>query len=139
MHTVFSTGPITPEQQQVISNGFAQHSAQNGAPRYYVERLNWLTFDEAGALCAALTADYLWNWLYIDELWVDEARRGKGLGAQLLKTAEREAKARDAKGLWLWTQSWQAAGFYKKLGFIEFCRFDDFPRGHTRYGMRKEW
>lgn len=137
MRTTFSTGAITPEHQQVISEGFAQHSAQNGAPRYHVERLNWLTFNDSGVLCAALTADYLWNWVYVDELWVDQAQRGRGLGSELLSAAEQEGRRREAKGLWLWTQSWQAAGFYQRLGYTEFCRFDDFPRGHTRYGLRK--
>ena len=37
----------------------------------------------------------------------------------------------------LWTQSWQAGGFYQQLGYSEFTRFDDFPKGHSRIGFRK--
>ncbi|MCG8333861.1 MAG: histone acetyltransferase, partial [Proteobacteria bacterium] len=36
-----------------------------------------------------------------------------------------------------WTQSWQAAEFYEQLGYVEFARFDDFPKGHQRIGFRK--
>ena len=52
--------------------------------------------------------------------------------------AEEHATRRGLRGIWLWTQSWQAIGFYSRLGFQEFTRFDDFPQGHTRVGFRKQ-
>ena len=63
--------------------------------------------------------------MYIDELWVSPESRGAGLGRALMLRAEELAKSRGLQGLWLWTQSWQADGFYRQLGYDEFARFDD--------------
>ncbi|WP_017662048.1 GNAT family N-acetyltransferase [Baaleninema simplex] len=107
------------------------------APPFGKERLAWIADNGQDAI-GILTADLLWDWLYIDELWVDENYRGQGLGKSLMKQAENYAASQQLVGLWLWTQSWQAADFYAKLGYQEFTRFEDFPRGHSRIGFRKQ-
>ena len=124
--------------QGVVTAGFDAHSASLAAPEYKSERLHWRALNESGHLIGALTANLLWDWLYIDELWVDEQHRKEGLGKQLMGEAENLAQSQDLSGLWLWTQSWQAEAFYKKLGYIEFTRFDNFPKGHERIGLRKQ-
>ncbi|MGC9460940.1 GNAT family N-acetyltransferase [Vibrio genomosp. F10] len=133
----FTNGDLDTLIQAELTAGFESHSQAQMAPLYSKERLNWTAQDEHGTLIAALTADLLWDWLYIDELWVDESCRGTGLGKQLMNKAEEFAKAQDLSGLWLWTQSWQAPVFYERLGFEEFTRFENFPTGHSRIGLRK--
>lgn len=133
----FISGKISNEYQQIINEGFEEHSIKNSAPKYNNERLNWLLFNEEELLVGVLTADMLWNWLYIDELWVSSTSRGAGLGKKLLIEAEKYAEKEKMTGLWLWTQSWQAADFYKHLGFAEFATFPNFPKGHSRIGFRK--
>ena len=39
-------------------------------------------------LVGVLTADLLWDWIYIDELWVDEHQRSQGIGKASMKEAE---------------------------------------------------
>lgn len=133
----FSQGPLTAEHQTQLKAGFESHSETQMAPPYEKERLNWTVLNEKGDLIAALTANLLWDWLYIDELWVDESCRGTGMGKQLMAKAEEHAMRNEISGLWLWTQSWQAPDFYKSLGFEEFTRFENFPVGHSRIGLRK--
>ncbi len=130
-------GALPAQQQSQLTAGFESHSEKQSAPPYHKERLNWTAQNEQGELIAALTADLLWGWLYIDELWVDESCRGTGMGKQLMNQAEEYAKAQALSGLWLWTQSWQAPVFYQQLGFEEFTRLEDFPKGHSRIGLRK--
>lgn len=120
-----------------MSEGFNSHSEAVDAPAYAKRRLSWLIESDDATPIAVLTADWLWDWLYIDELWVDAAFRGQRFGEQLMAHAETFAAEQDLQGLWLWTQSWQAEGFYQKLGYSEFTRFENFPRGHTRIGFRK--
>ncbi|WGK80522.1 GNAT family N-acetyltransferase [Vibrio aestuarianus] len=133
----FITGALEAQKQGELKAGFESHSQINAAPSYNKERLNWTIQDDNGKLIAALTVDLLWDWLYIDELWVDENYRGTGIGKQLMGKAEEYSKLKKLSGLWLWTQSWQAPVFYQRLGFEEFTRFDDFPIGHSRIGLRK--
>lgn len=133
----FSSGTLSSELQQQLSQGFEAHSNIQQAPDYQKQQFNWTVQNEQGQLVAALTAHLLWDWLYIDELWVDESYRGTGMGKRLMDRAESYARENAITGLWLWTQSWQAPKFYQSLGFVEFTRFDDFPKGHSRIGLRK--
>ena len=128
---------LTPSEQSVVTEGFQKHSDELGAPAYRKERIKWLLSGQENEIQAALTADILWDWAYIDELWVASELRGQGIGRQLIRMAEDFAVSERLKGIWLWTQSWQAEGFYQRLGYEEFTRFDDFPKGYTRIGFRR--
>ena len=133
----FNEGALTDEDQRVVSAGFERDSESSSAPQFAKRSVNWSIRGVGGSLVAVLTADILWDWLYVDELWTDESVRGQGYGKQLMKAAEAQAVAENLSGIWLWTQSWQAAPFYERLGYEEFARFPDFPRGHSRLGFRK--
>lgn len=122
----------------MVSAGFHAHTEEQAAPEYSKERVKWLAFDERNDIRAVLTADILWDWIYIDELWISPKFRAEGLGRQLMQLAEEFARSQRLQGLWLWTQSWQAEGFYRHLGYSQFTRFDDFPKGHSRIGFRKK-
>jgi len=63
--------------------------------------------------------------------------RGAGLGRRLIKQAEEEAVRRGCRGVWLDTFSWQARGFYEKLGYSVFGTIDDYPPGHQRFFLKK--
>ena len=78
-----------------------------------------------------------WEWLFIHYLWVCDELRGTGLGAQLLSTAEAEGRARGCGAAWLDTFSFQAPGFYQKLGYRQFAQLDDFPPGQARHFLWK--
>jgi GNAT superfamily N-acetyltransferase len=77
------------------------------------------------------------GWLYIHYLWVASDQRGTGLGSEILARAEAEARQRGCHAVWLDTFSFQAPGFYEKLGYQEFGRLDDFPPGHARHFVWK--
>lgn len=133
----FATGEIGSEKQAIITAGFSRHTHQHSAPPFAKERLNWSAYNEHAALVGVVTAGLLWDWMEIDELWVDESCRDQGVGTTLMQLAEEYAKSLSLTGLWLWTQSWQAAPFYQRLGYEEFARFDDCPKGYFRLGFRK--
>ena len=133
----FAKGGLDAKSQSELTAGLESHGQAQVAPSYQKDRFNWTVHNDNGELVAALTADLLWDWLYIDELWVDDRCRGTGMGTKLMLEAEHYATTHNLSGLWLWTQSWQAPMFYQKLGFVEFTRFDDFPAGYSRIGLRK--
>ena len=133
----FGRGELTAAEQAVVSEGFRVHNEEQGAPDYVKDRVKWLVVDQSDELRAALTAEVVWDWIYIDELWVCPESRGAGLGKRLMLLAEEFATSQGLQGIWLWTQSRQAIGFYSRLGYEEFTRFDHFPREYVRVGFRK--
>ena len=91
---------------------------------------------------ASETLGGLWGWtsfsfLHIDLLFIPESMRGAGLGSKLIYMAEEEAIERGCRGAWLDTFSFQARGFYEKLGYSLFGSIDDYPPGHSRFFLRK--
>src|SRR4051794_3236085 len=55
--------------------------------------------DEQGALVGGCygRVERVWHWLVVDLLWVDEQRRGTGLGAALLGSVEDQGRDRGCR------------------------------------------
>lgn len=77
------------------------------------------------------------EWVFIELLALDEMARGKGAGASLIAQLEAIAKERGKIGVWLDTYSFQAPGFYEKLGYQRVGLIPDYPQGHARYFYAK--
>ena len=76
---------------------------------------------------------YGWTWGgcgYVDLLWVRDDQRGLGLGAQLLTAAEGEIRRRGCDRVALNTRSFQAPGFYGRLGCTECGRTPGYPHDY---------
>lgn len=78
-----------------------------------------------------------WDWLYVQLLWLPEKLRGRGLGTELLRRAEAEARRRGCRGIWLDSFSFQAPDFYRRQGYEAFGTLDDYPKGHRRVFLKK--
>ncbi len=120
----------------LTEHGMNAISASLDAPVYEVEHFT-LQMRHGDKATGHLMGKVFWNWMYVDMLWVEIPFQKSGIGTQLMARAEDIARERKLTGIYCWTQSWQAPGFYRKLGFEECVRFDDFPPGHTRFGFRK--
>jgi ribosomal protein S18 acetylase RimI-like enzyme len=96
-----------------------------------------ITIRERGQIVGGLVVRMFLGWLFIELLWVSDERRQRGLGRSLMQKAELEARKRGIGSVYLDTFSFQAPGFYKKLGYREFGKLNDFPTGHTRHWMTK--
>ena len=92
---------------------------------------------ENGDTVGGLTSYSFYDWLYIDVLAIPEPCRGRGVGTELMRRAEAAAVERGCIGVWLNTFSFQARGFYEKLGYECFGAIDNHPRGAQRFFMRK--
>jgi ribosomal protein S18 acetylase RimI-like enzyme len=96
-----------------------------------------ISVEEHGSLKAGIQGYSHWGWLYVAHLWVEESKRGSGLGRELMKRAEGLAIERGCRKIWLDTFSFQALGFYESLGYRKFGELSDFPPGHTRFFLTK--
>jgi len=83
---------------------------------------------------------YGWSWGGFAEvrfLWVHDSRRHRGAGQALLEAFEDEAVRRGCTGIVLATHTFQAPGFYGKLGYREVGRVEGYPRGHAQLWFLK--
>ena len=77
------------------------------------------------------------GYMHVDLLFVPEAARGSGMGRSLMHRAEQEARRRGCHAAWLSTYSFQAPGFYQKLGYRVFGELPDYPPGHRSIFLTK--
>ena len=90
-----------------------------------------------GELIGGLTGKTYWNYLEISFLWVSEAHRGKGIATNLMTAAEGEACKRGCRNALLDTFSFQALGFYQRLGYNQFGELRGFSGKHARHYLHK--
>jgi ribosomal protein S18 acetylase RimI-like enzyme len=89
--------------------------------------------DAKGRLLGGLILQSYWKESYVELLWLSDNARRLGLGRQLMQEAERRASRRGSLLLHLNTYSFQAPGFYEKLGFRRFGGMAGSPRGASRH------
>lgn len=94
--------------------------------------------DGAGTVLGGVTGDVQWGMGEVEFVWVDDAWRGRGIGAQLMEAAEQVALAHGCRRIHLDTMSFQAPGFYRKLGFQVAGRIEGYAGGHVRYFLVKD-
>lgn len=108
----------------VIAFNVAATGFSDGAP------LGCLVRDEARRLVAGLDGFTSGGYAMIEWLWVDADHRHEGLATRLVRAAEHEAVRRGCVVVRVNTHTFQAPGFYERLGYEEIGRADDTPVGH---------
>ena len=114
----------------------AYNAAQVGAPAY--RRLVLSARDGAGRILGGLAGELYWNALYVELLWVKEGARKGGVGGRLMQEAEKRARRAGKDLIYLNTYTFQAPGFYRRLGFRSIGRIRDYPRGASRIFLVKQ-
>lgn len=113
------------------------NKAQAGDPQHVPLWL--LARDNAGKVQGGVLGQTYWSWCVIDVLAVAEPYRRQGIGSRLLAKAEEIARGRGCIGVRLDTVSFQAPDFYRRHGYTEFGRLDDYPPGHTYHWFMKRF
>ncbi len=124
-------------RDEVWAGLLAFNEAQAGPGSFASRPLSVLLRDEAGAVLGGLVGRSYSGWLYVELFHIPEAHRRVGLGREMLTLAEREAVARGCVGVRLETYSFQAPGFYARMGYSVVGRLRDCPPGHTRFSLAK--
>lgn len=140
LNSNYKISEISAEQFTLIDNKIDQFNATQlsftGLTQFYK---NYVIQDEEDNIIAGVNGCfYLRECLYISILFVNEDKRGQGLGSFLLKFIEQEAKAMNIRLIHLDTFDFQAKDFYLKYGYEIFGVLDDCPQGHKRYYMKKK-
>ncbi|MGT2755781.1 GNAT family N-acetyltransferase [Streptococcus ovuberis] len=112
---------------------FGKDKADKTLPVYLT-----LTRKDEQRLKAVLRAKLVLENAHITDLVVDQPYRGQGLGASLMAELEAILSARGIRSITLSTKSYQAEGFYRKLGYQVYGTLIDVPQvGVTKYHLVK--
>lgn len=86
--------------------------------------------------CFATAYEYHWSRMFLNELWVDERYRHRGIGSMIIREVERIAKAKGCRVVTLGTASYMARPFYEKHGYKVFTTIKT-PNGYFSYSLVK--
>jgi GNAT superfamily N-acetyltransferase len=132
--------PETPtfEHRDAVLGPLVAFNAENGYPGD-LDPVAVLIEAEDGSILGGLWGKTIYGWLCVEYLAVPEALRGQDFGTRLMEEAERIARERGCAGAWLTTFTFQARGFYEKLGYELFGELDHSPGTNVRLFLRKKF
>ena len=96
-----------------------------------LRRLAGCARDDAGEVIAGYNGHTWGGYCELSWVWVHERYRGRGIGTRLLRSAEAEAAARGCAQVVLATHSFQAPGFYERLGYERNSVIAERPKNHA--------
>jgi N-acetylglutamate synthase-like GNAT family acetyltransferase len=102
------------------------------------EQLCLVIDHENGDTVAALTGDIWGECCEVRQLWVAEPFGRRGHGRSLLQAAEAEARRHGCRRVVISTHSFQAPGFYARLGYRRVAIVEGQPEGHAKLTFTKE-
>ncbi|WP_235808866.1 GNAT family N-acetyltransferase [Roseibium album] len=121
--------------QTIHEDLFAYNAAFVGEPNR--SELQVMLHDQKGQVIAGAFGFTIWNYLYIQWLWVAEKHRNQGMAIRLLEAAEKRAQKRGCTGAWIDTFSESGLAAYRKAGYEVFGELPDFAAGQARIFLRK--
>jgi GNAT superfamily N-acetyltransferase len=126
----------SPDDVAFIEDELVAYNVARARP-YDRRTLHVFLRDAQGRTIGGITGQTNWGWLYLDCFWLPDDLRGEGWGARLLAAAEDEARQRGCRHVRLFSYSFQAPGFYEKLGYSVFGVLEDYPPGERQVWLRK--
>lgn len=94
--------------------------------------------EENGTIVAGIVAGGACDTLEIEFLFVDETRRGRGLGKRLIAHVEEAARRDGLRRALVNTYSFQAPEFYKKLGYTVIAEIAPCFADYAQYFLIKQ-
>ena len=125
-----SVGRPKAKDYRVLSDGMLKYHAKHGHQRVS-ELVSIFLKDERKKVYGGVMVTILWNGMEINSLWVEESLRGQGWGRKLVESAEKEGRLRGCTIAYTNTFTWQAPGFYEKIGYKPYGKLDNFPSGNN--------
>ena len=115
---------LSDELDKRMTDGFIAYEKNHGIDVNY-KRFSAVLSKENNSVCGVINAFTAFAEIYIDDIWVDSAYRGRGYGRKLLQALEDHFKGHGFNNINLVTSAFQAPEFYKKCGFTaEFTRIN---------------
>lgn len=133
-----SQQPLTEGLRKQVYDGFSRHAIATVGVDEKIEPIAFVAM-ENGVLAGTVVVALFWGALHVKYVYVEEKYRGNGLGTRLMKRAFQYGKEHNCSFAFAETMSFQATGFYQRLGFtIELTR-TGFAHGTSFHYMKKDF
>jgi ribosomal protein S18 acetylase RimI-like enzyme len=134
---IITTENPTDEERRAVLDLLINFNAARAGETPFRQFALLLREPRGEEIVGGLYAYVMYDWVSVEMLIVPETHRGSGVGTELMRRVEAYGQDTRCVGVWLNTFSFQALGFYQKLGYEVFGSLDDHPRGGHRYFLRK--
>ena len=129
--------PLTEALKRYIYAGFSRHAIAMTGYNELSDPVVFVAMD-ADVLAGAIVVAKFWGALHVKYVYVDDAYRGQGLATRLMKQAFAYGRENKCLFAFVETMSFQALGFYQKMGFyLEFTR-SGYIHGTSFHYLRKD-
>jgi GNAT superfamily N-acetyltransferase len=134
---IVMTDKPPPDAWHAMVRGLTEFNEAHAGPENFRFLVLLLKAPDTQAITGGLWARTLFEWLYVNVLYIPENHRRSGLGTRLMRMAESEALARGCRGALVDTFSFQARPFYERLGYRVFGTVQDYPPGFACHFLQK--
>ena len=133
------TKPLPPQDDDIeaLRTGLTKFN-ESFTGAVFREKISSFVKDDSGKIVGGILGEINWNWMYIQGLWIDESVRNDGWGLKILSQMEEYALSKTITNIRLETTTFQALGFYVKVGYSVFGELSNMPDGHTSYFLQKQ-
>lgn len=120
-----------------VDQGLGDFNAA-AAPLHEVQALSCYAHDDSGQVIGGALGRSWGACCELQQLWVHEAWRRRGIGAALVRRFETRAAERGCSKFYLETFNFQAPALYLSLGYAEVLANDFYPHGIVKYTLHKQ-
>ncbi|MCX4982519.1 GNAT family N-acetyltransferase [Streptomyces sp. NBC_00572] len=137
-HAPLVTDSPTPADTAVISDALDRFNIETSGVDDRRPLAVLVRDPETRQVIGGLTGRTSLGLFFVDLFFLPAELRGGGLGTEILRQAEDEARARGCRSAVLYTVSFQAPGFYRKQGWKLLGEVPCDPPGTSRVFMTKD-
>ena len=139
IHSLTLSDTPTERDISLIRQRMAEynHEQTNGEYDKPGIEINLVLKDSEGKVIGGISASTQVRVMYLETLWVADEYRKRGYGRDLVLAAERVGFDRGCITSHTWSLSFQAPGFYQKIGYEILGIYDGYPDGITESVLGK--
>jgi GNAT superfamily N-acetyltransferase len=133
------TTDVSEEDKKIMHAGLHHHVKLNVGDGDKGMKIRLILKDQVGGLIGGLSAWTTLSNVVFDHIWIAERFRGKGLGRRLMLEMEGIAKENGCIASQAYCFSFQALGFFEKMGYLVLGVSNGYPPPAEEYYLIKKY
>ena len=115
--------PLSKELKEKIYEAFSRHAIEMTGHDEKFDSVAFIANNQDGIFVGVVVVEIFWGALHVKYVYVEEEYRGRGIATNLMENAFKYGRNNQCSFAFVETMSFQALGFYQKMGFeLEFSR-----------------